>query len=612
MDHVNYGLSKSREESDPADIPIDALPRAVLRRGAHLVLDGDWNFAFDPENRGLRELWYLGHSYPEKAPWPGSVEDHMKSGMGPVPEKLDQVIAWYEREFPLPQPENRLPKSMLQLTFGACGYETRVWLNGFPLVTVEGESVHFGEYTSFSYELEQTILRPVNRLTVRIADSMEPDIPRGKQASHIYKRGGIWYQTYSGPVRSIWLEELERNRLRSRVAVVSIVEDRLVRFTLTLHIHDPGTYTVSLRVYPHRNTSAPPLAEDRYTMALESGERNQRLVLDMPGARLWSFDQPQLYTLVATLTDEDGYASVIETHFGLRKIESRGSGIYLNNNALYLDGILYQPGTATYDQIKRHLYAIKRLGCNLVRIHIAGVDPRIYKLADQIGLLLWVEVPSPHRSSQVSRSNHRQELLRMLRLLETHPSIIIWSLYNEGWGAQDIAGNPETRQYIIDLYDYMRINHPQFLVVDNDGWSHISYEGRLKSDILTAHVYTARYSNWVRALDEVCEGRLASPAPLVVGDPFFYRHQLPIIISEWGGFGFRAYGGPSDPDHRNRLIRKYKHVLRKREIAGDVYTQATSIEEERNGLIDGATGDLLVDDQLLNSQNIPPFGNSAP
>ena len=54
------------------------------------------------------------------------------------------------------------------LTFGACGYETRVWLNGTLLDTIEGEDVHVGEYTSFSYELPDELLEPVNRLTVRV------------------------------------------------------------------------------------------------------------------------------------------------------------------------------------------------------------------------------------------------------------------------------------------------------------------------------------------------------------------------------------------------------------------------------------------------------------
>ncbi|HEY0900017.1 MAG TPA: glycoside hydrolase family 2, partial [Sphingobacteriaceae bacterium] len=149
--------------------------------------------------------------------------------------------------------------------------------------------------------------------------------------------------------------------------------------------------------------------------------------------------------------------------------------------------------------------------------------------------------------------------------------------------------------------------HPQFLVVDNDGWNHISYQGRLKSDILTAHIYTAGFNKWKRSLDDIVEGKMAKPAPLVVGDPFFYRHQLPIIISEWGGFGFKNYGGPTDSAKKNHLIRKFKKELRKRKIAGDVYTQAISIEDERNGLINDKTGELFVDEMLLNSQNEPLF-----
>ena len=85
---------------------------------------------------------------------------------------------------------------MFQLTFGACGYETRVWLNGQLLTTIEGEAIHYGEYTSFTYELpEEHLCSLVNRLTVRIADTMDAETTRGKQESHVYKRGGIWYQT---------------------------------------------------------------------------------------------------------------------------------------------------------------------------------------------------------------------------------------------------------------------------------------------------------------------------------------------------------------------------------------------------------------------------------
>lgn len=602
--HPNYSLTKSREALyfDDEDY-INPIPRAVIRPNSSILLDGEWNFALDAENVGLTERWYVAHDYSAKANWPGSVETHLSS-FGKK-EKLwhDMVIVWYEREFPMPEMSDSHDNSLLQLTFGACGYETRVWLNGIPLKTIEGEEVHVGEYTSFSYELDDTLLRDVNRITLRIVATMDADTTRGKQESSVYKRGGIWYQTYSGGVRSIWLETVERNRLRSRLGVVSVVEDNLVRFNLTTRIQNPGKYTIKLNIYNRKQANWVPIATDEYPLLLEAGQKQQRLVIEVPNAQLWTPENPHLYRLIAMLIDEKGRASEIEAHFGLRKIEARGSGIYLNNKRIYLNGILYQPGLASYEQIKRHMYAMKKLGCNLVRIHIAGVDPRIYNLADKIGLLLWVEVPSPHRSTVTSRANHKAELLRMLALIGTHVSVIIWSLYNEDWGAQDIAINSETRAYIIEMYHYMQIAHPQFLVVDNDGWQHISYRGRLKTDLLTAHLYTPDLERWKEMLNDLVAGKNTGVAafPLVVGDPFFFRRQVPLIVSEWGGFGFSDYGGPADDGERTKTIDLFKKELRKRKIAGDVYTQATNIEDEVNGLIDFETGELKVPEGLLNS-----------
>ena len=603
----NFGFSPRPDDGRA----LNPLPRAVLRTNNYLLLDGLWHFDFDDTDSGLLEGWHLGHTYKHTATWPGSVEDHMVAAKGHnvPPGWEEKVVAWYERDFPLPIRADDSLSSLFQLTFGACGYETRVWLNGYPLRTIEGEDVHYGEYTSFSYELKEEYLRPINRLTVRVADTMDAETPRGKQESHVYKRGGIWYQTQTGAVRSIWLEMVERNRLRSRVGVDSVIEDQLVRFNLTTRIQDPGFYTLRLQVFESDSASSKPLAISDFPLRLEAGQRQQRVVMELAGAKLWGPGTPNLYRLVAQLIDPEGNTAEIQTLFGLRKIESRGTYVYVNNQPTYLDGILYQPGTATYEEMRRHMHAMQELGCNLVRVHIAGVDPRIYNLADELGIMLWVEVPSPHSSTPRSRENHRAELLRMLALIENHPSVVIWSLYNEDWGCQDIATNPETRAYIVDMYHYMLINHPQFLVVDNDGWRHISSEGRLKSDLLTAHIYTPDFTQWSSLLNRLVQGDMnVSAFPLVVGDPFFYRRQKPLVVSEWGGFGFVDYGGPQSSEGRTDRIRAFKEELRRHPIAGDVYTQATNIEDERNGLIDPHTGALDVPAGLLRSR---PPGNAG-
>ena len=64
-------------------------------------------------------------------------------------------------------------------------------------------------------------------------------------------------------------------------------------------------------------------------------------------------------------------------------------------------------------------------------------------------------------------------------------------LYNTlNLGVEDIRTSAETRRYISETFDYLRLNYPQLLVVDNDGWNHVSRSGRLSSHILTAHIYT--------------------------------------------------------------------------------------------------------------------------
>ncbi len=163
--YTNYSTSNSKEEWLSKEEALNALPRAVLRHSNFVLLDGEWRFALDAQDIGLLEKWYLQHEYTDHANWPGSIEEHIANAKGIKEEHAweGKVVAWYERDFPKPAITSNGAPSMLQLTFGACGYETQVWLNGIALKTIEGEEVHLGEYTSFSYELNE---ETCSRLTV--------------------------------------------------------------------------------------------------------------------------------------------------------------------------------------------------------------------------------------------------------------------------------------------------------------------------------------------------------------------------------------------------------------------------------------------------------------
>jgi len=283
---------------------LNSLPRTIARSGQYILLDGTWQFELDLANRGLAEHWELSHQYSGTAQWPGSIESQLKAGLT-LPWD-DEVVAWYERTFELP---SAWAGELVQVTFGAIGYEARVWLNGTLLETVEGETVHVGEYTSFSYELPAELLQPVNRLTVRIADSLDAEIPRGKQASRIYKRGGIWYQTTSGALRSVWLEVVERNRLRSYLGVHSQIESNVVTFDFTTRVYDPGRYTLKLIVQPAEENHV--LVAREWPLDLEPGSQHQQVSVVIPNAQCWSPHSPVLYRVTAQLIDPANNVSQI-------------------------------------------------------------------------------------------------------------------------------------------------------------------------------------------------------------------------------------------------------------------------------------------------------------
>ena len=122
------------------------------------------------------------------------------------------------------------------------------------------------------------------------------------------------------------------------MVVVSVVEDELVCFNLTTRVHDPGAYTIKVKIFKSKKETDHVLSSSDFPLKLEEGQKQQRVVLHLPGAKLWSPEKPNLYWLVADLVDEAGHKSRIESHFGLRKIEARGGcccGLYERVHAFY-------------------------------------------------------------------------------------------------------------------------------------------------------------------------------------------------------------------------------------------------------------------------------------
>jgi len=258
-------------------------------------------------------------------------------------------------------------------------------------------------------------------------------------------------------------------REQAHVAItLSRPADRLL--ALTLAVADPNGQTSA-----HHH-------------AIEAGESRHDLALPIPSPLLWDTRSPNLYRLEATLVDDstndqrpttneqtgkqtggESHADVdssfvvrrssvvdaLATTFGMRTIATSPDGhLMLNGRILYLRGALdqdYYPGmiyTPFGDaELDDQFAKAKHMGLNCLRTHIKITDPRYYDAADRAGLLIWTELPNWENLTAGAMRRARETLAGMVERDWNHPSIIIWTIINEGWGVE-LAVNAEHRAWL--------------------------------------------------------------------------------------------------------------------------------------------------------------------
>jgi hypothetical protein len=270
----------------------------------------------------------------------------------------------------------------------------------------------------------------------------------------------------------------------------------------------------------------------------------------------------------------------------------------------------------------------KRLGLNMLRCHIKVCEPSYLKIADEVGMLVWYEVPSWNDFNHFSlkAAGRGEETFRQMAWRDwNHPSIVIQSIINESWGAD--LKKPEQRRWL--RYAYESAKHVTArrgtLVVDN---SACCDNFHLRTDIDDFHRYNsipdyhADFDRWVA--DFASRPRWSfSPH----GDAV-RTNQEPLVVSEFGNWGLpklpenlpwwfaRDFGGRemtrpsgvhkrfgefqlstlfSDYDalaeatqwHQFRSLKhEIEEMRRHPSIQGYVITEFTDLNWEANGLLD--------------------------
>jgi hypothetical protein len=544
-------MTKWAADVDPRK-PLPEYPRPQMVRPEWMNLNGLWDYAIQPPGSSAPER------YEGKILVPFPVESAL-SGVRRLLTPTNQL--WYHRTLKSPDLTGR---KRLLLHFGAVDWETKAWVNGKAV----GE--HRGGYDAFTFDITEAVKPGAeNELTVAVFD---PGIagyqPDGKQNYRKFtKPGGIAYTASSGIWQTIWLEAVPASYIET-LKITPDVDARVLRLRVVAPSAEPDA---TVRVVA---------LDGEKVVGQVSGKPGDELVLPVKNARLWTPDDPFLYTLKVKLGDDS-----VTSYFGMRKIsigkDAAGiTRILLNGKFIFQSGPLDQgfwPDglyTAPTDEALRFdIEAMKQLGFNMVRKHLKVEPARWFYWCDKLGLLVWQDMPcgdggtaaSKDRdgavTTPVAAQEFETELKAMIETHYNHPSIVMWVVFNEGWGQYDA---PRLTKWVKEL-------DPSRLVNSTSGW-HDQQVG----DIVDAHSYPGPVAPEREAHRGAVLGEFGG---LGLGIP---GHAW-VEAATWG---YRATSGPKE------LTRKYLDLWRKvwqlKEGSGlcaAVYTQLTDVETECNGLL---------------------------
>jgi hypothetical protein len=514
-------------------------PRPQMVRDEWVSLNGLWQYAEaregeDPPFRRELEGRIL-------VPFP------IESALSGVMKNLGRI--WYRTTFNVPK--NWAPRRLL-LHFGAVDWEATVYVNGTRL----GE--HRGGYDPFTFDITDALLKTGSQeLVVGVFDpSDEGDQPRGKQ---VRKPHGIWYTPSSGIWQTVWLEPVPMEHITDLV-ITPDVDAATLRLTV-----DAADGSTALVVRA--------LALDAGKRVGEAaGKAGSEIRIPLRSAKLWSPSKPFLYDLRVELLRDGKKVDEVKSYFGMRKIEIARDGrgvnrMMLNGEFLMqvgpLDQGFWPDGlyTAPSDEaLKSDLAVMKKLGFTMARKHVKVEPDRWYYWADKLGLLIWQDMPSGDNKTTEAKQQFERELEQLVLSHRNHPSIIMWVVFNEGWGQYDTER----------LTEWVKQMDPSRLVNNASGWT-----DKEVGDVKDIHNY---------------------PTPTSPGsDP-----RRAAVLGEFGGLGLAVDGHTWRKEHwgyqgmstEGQLTSRYEKFLKQvykmkdtAALCAAVYTQITDVETECNGML---------------------------
>lgn len=539
-------------------------PRPDFERPRWRSLCGTWDFAFDSRPS---DAWPLQITVP-------FCYQCSRSGIG---ETSYHACVWYRKRFTLCEAELR---GAVLLKFGAVDYACRLYVNG----ACAGS--HVGGYTEFCFDITPFAVQGENEIVLAVQDGRDLSRPRGKQ----YWKDTpdrCWYTEVTGIWKSVWLEFTDTVYAESIHCTPDIDSNSVcVEVALSDNFCGDAAFTVT---YDGETCG-------RMSHRVQ-GENRFRVVITLPFAdgvdeiHYWSPEHPHLYRLTVTVGGD-----CVKTCFGMRHIETQGNRILLNHRPLYQRLILdqgYWPDSLMTppdaQALLTDLKLVKAMGFNGIRMHQKNEDPLFYHYADELGLLVWLELPSPYEFCASEVGSVIRDWSAMIAENYNHPSIITYVPFNESWGIRKIAHDPQQQALANTLYWLTKSLDPTRLVSTNDGWEFPSC-----TDLYGIHDYFGDAGEFSRHFaDPDTLYRFGITRPLQIhGNP---NLRCPVLLTEFGGIAFDrdlsgdAWGyhdaAVSDADYFERLKAQMAAVRDVSYLQGYCYTQLTDVMQEVNGLL---------------------------
>ena len=519
-------------------------PNPQARRDSYLSLNGMWEYKISKSNN-IDNLEYDGLI---RVPYP------VESSLSGVMKKLKEgEYLIYHRSLDL---NDFILKDKLLLNFLMIDQEATIYVN-HKLV-----GIYSNPYLPIIVDIYPFINKNSdNDLIVVVKDDLDLRIPYGKQSKN---PGGIFYTPCSGIMHGVYLE--------------SVTDDYIESFRIDVNTN--GQVTIDAK------TNAKLV---KYEVSL-NGKQIIKETSDSPkfsfkidNPKLWDCDNPNLYDL-ALETSETLYS-----YFGFREVSIIDNKICINGDPTLLKAVLdqgYYPDgiyvVASYDCYKKDIMAMKELGYNTLRKHIKVESPYFYYLCDKLGMFVMQDCINIDKISfirdtllptlrvskrsdknlhkdQVARENFLLTMKKEVEYLYNHPSIVYYTIFNEGWG-----------QFEADkAYDIFKSIDSTRIVDSTSGWF-----WQHKSDVDSYHIYLRKLK--------------------------VKKSNRPIIISEFGAYVYSVDGhvyrsGNHTAYHAYPTIEEYKkaynYLFKEQvepllnQISGYVYTQLSDVEEEANGLL---------------------------